>query len=172
MSQYRRVYLPGASYFFTVVTYRRIPWFNTPDSITLFGAALRHVMTTRPFEVEAIVVLPDHLHCLWRLPEGDGDFSGRWREVKKRVSRGIAPHGNARRERRVWQRRFWEHLIRDEEDWRRHVDYIHFNPVKHGLAAHPAQWRWSSFRRAVAKGWYPADWGNAEPAAIAEMLRE
>lgn len=127
---------------------------------------MRQVRATRPFVIEAMVVLPDHLHCIWRLPAGDADFSSRWREIKKAASRLIAPASDARRERAVWQRRFWEHAIRDADDWRRHVDYIHFNPVKHGLARHAADWRWSSFRDAVARGWSEASWGEAEPADL------
>ncbi len=111
------------------------------------------VVVARPFQVDAIVVLPEHLHCIWRMPEGDADFSSRWREIKKAASRQIDTSPNSRNERPVWQRRYWEHAIRDEEDWRRHVDYIHYNPVKHGLVNQPGEWSWSSFGSAVAKGW-------------------
>ena len=138
--------------------------FSSPAEVQILRAAMRRVMHSRPFGVEAMVVLPDHLHCLWRLPAGDADFSGRWREIKKAVSRRFGTP--------VWQPRFWEHLIRDADDWRRHLDYIHFNPVKHGLAARPAAWPWSSFRRCVARGWYDPDWGATEPAGIVQMNRE
>ena len=115
------------------------------------------------------MLLPDHIHCIWKLPEGNHDYSGRWREIKKRVSRHLDAHTDRRKERGLWQRRFWEHLIRDEEDWRRHVDYIHYNPVKHGLVKRVSEWPWSSFARAVERGWYPADWGATEPSGIAGM---
>ncbi len=129
-------------------------------------------MAERPFHIDAIVVLPDHLHCIWRLPSGDADFSGRWREIKKAVSREVERRTNHHNGRPVWQRRFWEHLIRDEEDWRRHVEYIHYNPVKHGLARRPADWPWSSFARAVARGWHEVGWGASEPEAIVGMEYE
>ncbi len=116
-----------------------------------------------PFAIDAIVVLPDHLHTLWRLPDGEQDFSTRWMVIKRQFSAGL-PAGpvnaskRSKREKGVWQRRFWEHCIRDEEDWRRHLDYIHYNPVKHGYVATPREWPYSSFRQAVAKGWYAEHW--------------
>lgn len=97
------------------------------------------------------------------------EASSRWREIKKATSRHIDPATDARRERPVWQRRFWEHLIRDTDDWRRHVDYIHYNPVKHGLCGRPGDWPWSSFGKAVDQGWYAADWGACAPVGVAEM---
>ena len=169
MSNYRRADEPGACYFFTVVTHGRYPSFASEERVALLREAFRMTRRERPFVVEAAVILPDHLHCLWRLPTGDADFSGRWREIKKRVSRRLAPAANDRRERAVWQRRFWEHLIRDEQDWRNHLDYIHYNPVRHGLVARAGDWPWSSFRRLVELGWYDPDWGAVEPAQIAGM---
>jgi putative transposase len=169
MSQYRRVFVPGGAYFFTVVAHERRPWFAEVRNIAALREAFIRVHRDQPFTIEAIVVLPDHLHCLWRLPEGDADFPGRWREIKKAASRAIAPVANARHEREVWQRRFWEHVIRDEADWRRHMDYIHYNPVKRGYAARPADWPWSTFLRAVARGWYEPGWGATEPAEIAGL---
>jgi putative transposase len=172
MSDYRRAYLAGGTYFFTVVTHERIPVFDCAEHVEILRDAFRKIRKAQPFAIDAIVVLPDHVHCIWRLPEGDADYSSRWREIKKAVSRRIAPASDVRKERTVWQRRFWEHVIRDEEDWRRHMDYIHFNPVKHGLAKCAGLWPWSSFGFAVSKGWYPADWGTSEPASIAGMDRE
>lgn len=166
MSDYRRCYIPGGCYFFTVVTYQRRPLFRDPANIALLREAMRRVKASHPFEVQAMVVLPDHLHSLWRLPEGDADFSTRWREIKNQVSKGIDTPINHRREKQVWQRRFWEHAIRDLNDWRRHVDYIHFNPVKHGLVSAAADWPHSSFARRVAEGWYPPQWGREEPAEL------
>jgi putative transposase len=122
VSNYRRAYFPGGIYFFTVVTLNRVPVFTDEDRVETLRQAFRKVMATRPFEIDAMVILPEHLHCIWRMPEGDADYSSRWREIKKAVSRQIRTATNARNERMVWQRRFWEHAIRDEEDWRKHVD--------------------------------------------------
>ena len=169
MSDYRRVIVPGGVFFFTVVTHDRIPLFDCDERVEVLRGAFRKVKAARPFHIDAMVVLPDHLHCIWRLPDDDGDFSGRWREIKKAVSREIDTRTNARGERPVWQRRFWEHAIRDETDWRRHVDYIHYNPVKHGLVARACEWPWSSFGRAVAMGWYEASWGAVAPADVVGM---
>jgi len=161
---YRRVHQKGGSYFFTVVTHDRKPLLTA--HITRLRHAFRTVRDRYPYNLDAIVVLPDHLHCVWRLPPGDADFSGRWMRIKRLFSTGIGassatPSQVLKREKGIWQRRFWEHCIRDEEDWRRHIDYIHFNPVRHGHALSPAEWPYSSFHRAVAKGWYVADWGNS-----------
>jgi len=127
--------------------------------------AFRLALSRYPFAIEGIVVLPDHLHSLWRLPVGDDDFSTRWMVIKRKFSAGfparpVCASMAAKREKGVWQRRFWEHCIRYEDDWRRHLDYIHHNPVKHGHVAAPADWPYSSFRQAVAKGWYEADWAG------------
>ena len=163
MSNYHRAYFEGGIYFFTVVTLNRAPIFTSEDRVEVLRQAFRKVKATRPFEIDAMVIMPEHLHCIWRLPEGDADYSSRWREIKKAASRQISAASNQRNERTAWQRRFWEHVIRDEKDWRRHMDYIHFNPVKHGLANSPGQWAWSSFSRAVSKGWYDATWVQASP---------
>ena len=114
----------------------------------------------------AWVVMPEHLHCIWRLPPGDDDYSTRWRLIKSRFSRAIAPTERrtksriAKRERGIWQRRYWEHLIRDDADLRAHIDYIHFNPVKHGYAPSAAAWPHSSFHRYVQAGLLPRDWAS------------
>ena len=120
-----------------------------------------------PFEIEAMVVLPDHLHCMWTLPEGDADFSERWRRIKGRFSRQcvaeyqqpVSVSRSRKGEKAVWQRRFWEHQIRDEVDFSNHVDYIHYNSVKHGLVGTPRDWPYSSFHKYVCDGIYPEDWG-------------
>ncbi|HET8899679.1 MAG TPA: transposase [Rhodanobacteraceae bacterium] len=166
MSHYRRAIVPGGTFFFTVVTRGRQPIFAAPDAVAALRAAFRKVRAERPFEVDAMVVLPDHLHCLWRLPEDDSDYSSRWREIKKATSRAIAPCADRHGERSVWQRRFWEHVIRDEDDWRRHVAYIHYNPVKHGWARRAADWPWSSFSRFVARAWHEPTWGELEPQEV------
>jgi putative transposase len=151
--RYRRARVGGASYFFTVVARDRAPVLTWPPVLPLLGAAFRAVRERTTFATDAIVVLPDHLHCIWTLPAGDADFSGRWRRVKRFVTAraGIG---------RIWQPRFWEHLIRDEDDYRHHVEYIHYNPVKHGFVNAPREWRHSSFHRHVAAGRYPVDWGS------------
>ena len=169
MSNYRRSYLPGGVYFFTVVTLNRVPIFTDENRVEVLRQAFRKVMAARPFQIDAMVILPEHLHCIWRMPESDADYSSRWREIKKAASRQISIATNARNERMVWQRRFWEHAIRDEEDWRKHVDYIHYNPVKHGLASRPGELAWSSFGNAVSKGWYEESWGASEPTIITGM---
>ncbi len=162
MSDYRRVRIPGGSYFFTVVCWQRKAVFTHPDRLDILRNAFRKVIKERPFVMDAIVVLPDHLHCIWKLPEGDDDYSGRWREIKKYVTGRI--RSDARE--KIWQPRFWEHYLRDVDDWRRHVDYIHYNPVKHGLVNAPGDWSYSSFHKAVDKGWYDADWGRSCPENI------
>jgi len=166
MSNYRRTIIPGGVFFFTVVARKRAPVFTSEARVGALRNALRKVKKSRPFIIDAMVVLPDHLHCIWRLPEDDGDYSGRWREIKKASSRVIAPYVDNCGERSLWQRRFWEHAIRDERDWLRHVEYIHYNPVKHGLVACPGDWPWSSFARFVARGWHDASWGKVMPVGI------
>jgi putative transposase len=166
--QYRRAFLPGASYFFTLVTEGRRPILASTAAVDVLRSAFRNVRSTRPFAVDAIVVLPDHLHCIWTLPPGDADFATRWRLIKTRFTKQCDPasrakanparrakHGQA-----VWQHRYWEHLLRDETDYTRHVEYIHYNPVRHGHSASAMEWPYSSFRRYVAMGVYPADWGH------------
>ena len=166
MSRYRRAQVGGATYFFTVVTYRRQPLLTRPDVMDALREAHRSVQQAHPFNVDAAVILPDHLHAIWTLPEGDADFGARWGMIKRHVSKtagetGAAPMTGsmkARRECGLWQRRFWEHLIRDDEDYARHMDYIHYNPVRHGYAKCPADWPHSSFQRCVERGIYPPDW--------------
>ncbi len=127
-----------------------------------------------PFIVDAIVVLPDHLHCIWTLPDNDADFSTRWRLIKSEVSRHCSEGYKRQRsssrlakgEQAIWQRRFWEHQIRDDRDFAQHVDYIHYNPVSHGLVAAPKDWRYSSFHRYVRGGIYPEDWGADGQAIV------
>ncbi|MGB0711988.1 MAG: REP-associated tyrosine transposase [Gammaproteobacteria bacterium] len=156
MSRAVRVYQPGGTYFFTVVTRWRRPIFDSEATVELLRDAIRRERSRRPFEISAMVVLPDHLHALWVLPEGDADHSSRWREIKKRFTHLFQGAAHTP----VWQPRYWDHLIRDENDWRLHMDYIHYNPVKHGYCARAADWRWSSFHTLVRTGWYSEDWGT------------
>jgi putative transposase len=175
VTSYVRAYAPGGVYFFTVALADRRSRLLL-EEIGALRQAFGYVKQRLPFEVEAIVVLPEHLHAIWRLPEGDCDFSTRWMMLKGWFSRAL-PTTEARstsriskRERGIWQRRFWEHLIRDEADFERHLDYIHFNPVKHGHADSPSAWPYSSFRKLVARGWYELDWAAGD--AVKQMERE
>jgi len=201
MVNYRRNYVKGGTYFFTVTLADRRSAMLT-EHIDLLREAFRTVRKKRPFEIVAIVVLPEHLHTVWTLPEGDDDYPGRWRAIKSGFTRGVRKYYELmensaslgetgilkdskflkdpgfsknpgfrfaasrlrcdnRGEYRVWQRRYWEHTIRDEIDLQRHVDYIHFNPVKHGLVERVADWPYSSFHRYVRNGGLYVEWGGA-----------
>jgi putative transposase len=166
MSNYRRLYIPGGCYFFTLVTHERDPFLSHENAVIRLRESFHYCMSRRPFVIDGIVILPDHLHCLWSLPENDHDFSTRWMLIKRHFSTGMRVARNARREKPVWQRRFWEHWIRDENDWRRHPDYIHYNPVKHGYVKRPDDWEFGSFRKAVEQGLYPENWGEVVPESI------
>jgi putative transposase len=165
MTEYRRNFIPGGSYFFTVNLADRRSALLT-DHIEDLRAAFRHVHGRHPFTIDAIVVLPDHLHAIWTLPERDTDYSMRWQLIKSAFTRrlppgeDVSPSRATRGERGIWQRRFWEHTLRDEIDLERHVDYIHFNPVKHGYVGRVNDWPYSSFSRMVSAGVYPADWAG------------
>lgn len=166
MVNYRRALVPGATYFFTVTLRdRRKEWLTA--YVDQLRVVVRDVRRQRPFAIDAIVILPDHLHAVWTLPAGDADFPGRWRAIKAGFTRALTRNGvplvrDRRGEYDLWQRRYWEHLIRNDDDLARHVDYIHFNPVKHGLVADPFGWRWSSIhafarRGIVVRGWRGGD---------------
>ena len=166
MPNYRRARLAGASYFFTVNLRNRRSNLLIRE-IGLLRCCVRSTKQRLPFHIDAWVVLPEHMHCIWTLPPGDADFARRWQQIKQDFSRrlpAIEPRTAVQRqrsERGIWQRRYWEHLIRDEADYRRHLDYLHYNPIKHGHVQKLADWPYSSFHRAVANGIYPADWGEA-----------
>jgi len=123
-------------------------------------------MLKKPFTVDAVVILPDHIHCIWTLPEGDDDFSTRWKLLKGYFSKGMNTPLKHEGTKAVWQPRFWEHLIRDETDMNRHLDYIHYNPVKHGYAQSPGDYGFSSFARHVRCGRYHQDWGKTVPESV------
>jgi len=168
MADYRRMYELGGMYFFTVVTHRRRDLFSNDKARECLRMSISQIRAQRPFEMVASVLLPDHLHCIWKLPDGDADFSTRWACIKKEFSKlwiaqcaGEIEVSNARKSHRevgVWQRRFWEHRIRNEDDMICHVNYIHYNPVKHGVVRCPHDWAHSSFHRWVKDGYYRADW--------------
>ena len=165
MTNYRRDHTPGASWFFTVAIANRESDLLIRE-IDRFREAVRYVCGEWPFHINAWVVLPEHMHAVWTLPEDDYDFSTRWRLIKSHFSRGLPRREGISRsrikkgERGIWQRRFWEHRIRDEQDFRRHLDYVHFNPVKHGHVERVADWPFSTFPRYVRAGIYPSDWGG------------
>ena len=179
MSRYRRVRLEGGVFFFTVVTNRRRPILTTDLGVKCLRKAWRDTIQTMPFDVEAVCVLPDHIHTIWSLPGGDDDYPARWRKIKGVFSReyraGGGPGGDPassrkrKREVDVWQRRYWEHRIRDVDDFRRHVEYTHFNPVKHGHVTSVARWPWSSFHNHVKQGWIEPDWGTIEPDEVTNL---
>ncbi len=168
MPQYRRAYVPGGTFFLTVVAYNHMPLFADPHNISRLRGALATVRQEHPFEIVAAVVLPDHLHFLWALPPTDPDFSQRVGRLKvlfthslqrqRGTPQDLPPSRLSHRESDVWQRRFWEHTIQDERDFQRHLDYIHYNPVKHGLTTCPHLWAHSSFGCWVQQGAYIADW--------------
>ena len=210
--QYRRAKISGGTYFFTVVTYNRREILCIPANVDLLREVFRKVLIKHPFKIDAMVVLPDHLHCIWTLPPGDSDFSMRWRLIKNYFSRKCVgrvekqnqqnvgwvepakpnkiimpqnvgwvelakpnnhigsvqkqnqaqfttPSRLKKKEQPVWQRRFWEHFIRDDQDFISHVEYIHYNPVRHGLVTAPRDWKYSSFHRYVREGMYDPEWG-------------
>lgn len=179
MPNYARARL-GNTYFFTVVTWRRQPILGDETCRTVLRQVIDDVRRMHPFDIAAWVLLPDHMHCIWQLPEGDTDYSKRLGRIKagftRRIHQMIRDEGilikgmlsaarpsnsqKRRHEGMIWQRRFWEHMIRDDRDFRNHCDYIHFNPVKHGLVETPVAWPYSTIHRFVEKGIYPADWGG------------
>jgi putative transposase len=168
MPEYRRALVPGGTFFFTVVTANRAPLFTSNDNQTLLHRAIARCGAQYRFELVAMVLLPDHLHAIWTLPETDSDFSIRWRAIKTFFTRDYLSQGHLeqplsdsqsiRGHRGVWQRRFWEHLVTDEVDLQRHLDYIHYNPVKHGLVSCPHLYEASSFHRFVQCGSYERGW--------------
>ncbi len=165
MVHYRRNLVPGGTFFFTVALANRRSSVLV-ENVDSLRQAFRVTRDERPFEIDAIVILPEHLHAIMTLPPTDFDYSGRWRRVKSLFTRAMLNSGasitrDSRGEYQLWQRRFWEHTIRDDGDFERHVDYIHFNPVKHNLVPRVADWPHSSFHRYVRQRMLPADWAGA-----------
>lgn len=177
--RYRRASVPGASYFFTLITYRRRPLFSDQSNVERWHRAVAKVQGTRPFVVEAEVVLPDHLHLIWTLPEDDADYATRIRLIKAAFTKmafscvedGTSNESRASKgEREVWQRRYWEHVIRDERDFQAHLDYIHANPVQHGLVARPSDWPYSTFGIWLERGAYEPWWGADEMPPLPDWV--
>ncbi|MFZ5843911.1 MAG: REP-associated tyrosine transposase [Pseudomonadota bacterium] len=170
MHNYRRYYVPGGTYFFTVNLLERDRTLSV-DEIGLLRDAVRRVRASHPFAIDAWVVLPDHLHCVWTLPVGDTDFATRWRLIKLLFTKGLPRNERRsavrvqRAERGIWQLRYWEHCIRNDADFRRHIDYVHLNPLKHGHVQRVCDWPHSTFHRDVKRGLYPMDWAGDMSAA-------
>jgi putative transposase len=179
MPEYRRFMVEGGTYFFTVVTFNRLPILTPEKAREILRIAWKNTQERFPFKTDAICLLPNHLHCIWSLPEGDQNYSVRWKEIKRLFTKGyltqIGP-GETRNESRVkrneaaiWQRRFWEQTIRDDRDFNQHVDYIHYNPVKHGLVKNAIDWPWSSLHRYLRSGYYSNEWGSQIDDEIKSM---
>ena len=165
--RYRRADVTGGRYFFTVNLAERDKTLLV-DYVDELRDAIKQVKQRHPFEIDAMVVLPDHLHAIWTLPHNDADFSTRWGLIKAAFSRSIkleeriSSSRQAKGERGIWQRRFWEHLIRNDDDFECHVNYIHYNPVKHGYVQAPSEWQWSSIHRFIKGGVLKKDWAIAD----------
>jgi len=176
MPVYTRAFVPGGTFFFTLVTERRRPVLIRPEVRAALRRAVQMVKARYPFRLDAVVLLPDHLHAIWTLPKDDGDFSTRWRLIKSYTTHGLSqemvatgalsPSRCQKGERSLWQRRFWEHTVRDEPELWALCDYIHYNPVKHGHASCPHAWPWSSFSRFVKERRYALDWQCACLAGV------
>ena len=179
MSDYRRFRVPGGTYFFSAVIERRQRLLTTDLGRASLREAIRITRSRRPFAMIAIVLLPDHLHCVWQLPKDDDDFSTRWRHLKSEFTRRYLSHAShpeefnrskqRKQERGIWQRRFYERACRDDEDVKRCVDYIHWNPVKHGIVDQVKDYPWSSFFRYVRLGEYALEWGAGESCQRLEI---
>lgn len=169
---YRRAWHRGGTYFFTVNCLQRKNNDCLIRHIDLLRNVIAKVKRTHPFVIHAWVVLPDHMHCVIELPQDDADFATRWMLIKMLFSRGLPKNESLsnvrkqRRERGIWQRRYWEHLIRDEADYQAHVDYVHINPVKHGLVAQVKDWPYSTFHQLVEQDVYPVSWGGGADEAL------
>jgi len=175
MPNYRRNYVPSGTFFFTVNLADRGSDLLIREVETL-RTAIRKTLRTKPFHIDAWVILPEHMHCIWTLPEHDTDYSGRWRAIKMRFTKALLnaelkpPEAVAGDGREIWQKRFWEHTIRDDKDYRAHMDYVHFNPVHHCLTDHPARWAHSTFQKCVERGFYDPSWAApAEPDRLSGM---
>jgi putative transposase len=171
MRTYKRLQIAGGSYYFTVTLAERQDNDTLIRHIARLREAFRQTRNDHPFNIDAIVILPEHLHCIWQLPDGDKDYPTRWRLIKSRFSMGIpaeetiSASRQCKNERGIWQRRYWEHGIRDERDYQNHVDYIHYNPVKHGYVQSAKDWPYSSFHQWAKRGMYPENWA-ASPEII------
>jgi len=170
MPKYKRAYRKGGTFFFTLVTFNRRKFLTNPDCRQILRNAVNFVRQDRPFTIDAWVLLPEHIHCVWTLPLNDTDYSTRWNLIKSRFSKNakthlhkpelMTPSKHKHRESTIWQRRFWEHRIRDPDDFQKHIDYIHYNPVKHKLVQKVKEWPYSTFHQYVRQGVYSENWGG------------
>ena len=173
MPDYRRAWHPGGTYFFTVNLLQRHGNNLLIRHIDILRHVVKSVKTRHPFLIHGWIVLPEHLHCVIELPSGDTDYSLRWRLIKMEFSKSLPitePRSRVRMrrgERGIWQRRFWEHLIFNETDYRAHMDYVHINPVKHGLVSRVRDWPYSTFHCLVEQGVYPHDWAGGDEGVLA-----
>lgn len=169
MTNYRRIHMQGKTSFFTVVTYKRIPLFVNRLAIDTLLSTIRNTQNKYPFHMDALCILPDHIHCIWTLPENVDRSGLRWASIKAGFSKTFAKHSKVtskpasasrakRRESGYWQRRFWEHVITSEENYRKHFDYVHYNPVKHGLVTTPQEWQYSTLMKYIQNGVYDKEW--------------
>ena len=182
MPNYRRNFVEGGTYFFTVVTYNRQKILCTDFSRQCLRESIKACQQHFPFEDVAWVLLDDHLHTIWILPNGDSNFSGRWSFIKREFTKAYAEQNSnaeninqsrqSRNEKGIWQRRFWEHTIRSEYDFGRCMDYIHYNPVKHDLVEAPQNYEFSTFHRFVKEGIYPQDWGSSQPLDFTDLANK
>jgi putative transposase len=169
MPEYRRVRTAGGTYFFTLITHLRRPILTNEVVRLSWRKGIQRARQTLPFQIDAWVLLPDHLHAIWTLPPEDDNYAARWAIIKRRVStlcgkqfneiEKLSESKHKRKESGVWQRRYWEHQIRDDLDFKRHMDYLHWNPVKHSYVRNVADWPFASFHRLVPQI-YPPDWGG------------
>lgn len=168
MPDYRRAWHPGGTYFFTVNLLQRQGNNLLIQYVDLLRGVVRSVRQRHPFIIHSWVVLPDHIHCVIERPPDDADFTARWRLIKMEFSKALPKNERrsqvrvARGERGIWQRRYWEQLIRDDADFGAHMDYVHINPLKHGLGRRVGDWPHSTFHRLVEQGIYPADWAGGD----------
>jgi putative transposase len=173
MPNFRRNYVRGGTYFFTCVTFQRQPILTSDLGRECLREAIRMVQGDHPFEIVAVVLLPDHFHTIWTLPTGDDRYPLRWMRIKEEFTKRWLASGGAEltqsgsrtqhRHRGIWQKRYWEHTIRDENDLKRCADYCHWNPRKHGIVRQISEWPWSSFHRFVLAGEYDLNWGGIDP---------
>lgn len=176
MPDYRRFRLEGGTYLFTVVTFQRRPILTTEVARRLLHLSWVETQNQFPFKTIAVCLMPDHIHCLWKLPEGDADYSTRWNRIKGFFSKKylkevgkvaeLSSLQSKRREAGIWQRRFWEHTIQDGDDLDAHLDYIHYNPVKHGFVDKPVDWKWSSIHRFIQNGFYDNKWVGGDEGKL------
>ena len=175
MPNYRRAKAIGGTFFFTVVTYRRRPILDQPASRQALRESVDEVRQKLPFSIDAWVLLPEHLHCIWTLPKETSDFSLRWGLIKSGFSKQVRDIFHIdelmnvskikHAESTIWQRRFWEHQIRNEDEYQAYMDYIHYNPVKHGHVDKVVDWPHSTFHRYVKLGIYTEQWGGVKSEA-------